>query len=46
LITVAGCTTASTLSQLAQHRRSSTQKPRSAFDSRGRFTDRRSTPIC
>jgi hypothetical protein len=44
LMTVAGFTMISASLQLGQLRDSSTQRPRSAFVSRGRLIDRLSTP--
>ena len=45
-MTVSGFTMTRTLSQSVQILRNSTQNPRSAFESRGRFTERRSTASC
>ena len=45
-MTVSGFTMTRTLSQSVQILRNSTQNPRSTFESRGRFTERRSTASC
>ena len=45
-MTVSGFTMTRTLSQSVQILRNSTQNPRSTFESRGRFTERRRTASC